>query len=505
MLDDLTELPEGWEWTTIEEIAGYIQRGKSPKYTEWSELPVVNQKAVRWYGVEEEHLKYIHPDQWSQWSDERFLQSGDILWNSTGTGTIGRAAIYTELLNFKRAVADSHVTVVRATNYNSSLLHFWIMSPVVQSKIEGMQSGSTNQVELSRVEVLKTKVPLPPLNEQKRIVAKIEELRSHTQAARNAIAHIPKLLEQFRQSVLAAAFRGDLTAEWRSENPDVEPAEVLLERHKLIKSRKWKKVEAERIDLSLIKLNSTELPKIENSWAYTIIPLLLSGDRVGLKTGPFGSMLKKEDHLTAGIPVLGIENIGKNEFKRGNKVFISQSKARELSEYEVRTGDIIISRSGTVGEICIVPNDIGEARISTNLIRVCTDDLIILPEFFCFLFNGCDFVLNQISKLCSGSTRDFLNQSILNSIIFPIPPRVEQKEIINRIQELFEKIDRIEEQYQFIKTELDRLDRSILAKAFKGELVPQDPTDEPAIVLLERIRNDRASQVKPAKTKRKKA
>ena len=88
------KLPKGWVLTTISEIADYVQRGKSPKYTDWSELPVINQKAIRWYGIELEYLKFIHPEQWNKWGEERFVQEGDILWNSTGTGTIGRATIY---------------------------------------------------------------------------------------------------------------------------------------------------------------------------------------------------------------------------------------------------------------------------------------------------------------------------------------------------------------------------------------------------------------------------
>jgi type I restriction enzyme, S subunit len=163
------DIPENWFIATIEDITEYVQRGKSPKYTDWSELPVVNQKSIRWYGIETEHLKFIHPDQWNMWNEERFLQKGDILWNSTGTGTIGRATVYQELSGFDRAVVDSHVTVVRTKYYNQKLLHYWIMSPAIQSKIARMHVGSTNQVELSRSEVLNTKIPLPPLNEQKRL------------------------------------------------------------------------------------------------------------------------------------------------------------------------------------------------------------------------------------------------------------------------------------------------------------------------------------------------
>ena len=83
------DLPEGWCVSTIGEISLYLQRGKSPKYAERSNLPVVNQKCVRWSGIDKTHLKYIHPEQFSQWASERYLVNGDILWNSTGTGTIG--------------------------------------------------------------------------------------------------------------------------------------------------------------------------------------------------------------------------------------------------------------------------------------------------------------------------------------------------------------------------------------------------------------------------------
>ena len=113
-----------------------------------------------------EHLKYVDPIQWGTWTEERFVLEGDILWNSTGTGTIGRAAIYTLLNGIEKIVVDSHVTIVRTKHCNSHFLHYWIMSPMIQSKIDSMQSGSTNQVELSRAEVLKTSFPLPPFNEQ---------------------------------------------------------------------------------------------------------------------------------------------------------------------------------------------------------------------------------------------------------------------------------------------------------------------------------------------------
>jgi type I restriction enzyme, S subunit len=214
----VSELPKGWAETNIETIAEYVQRGKSPKYTEKSDFPVVNQKCVRWSGVDTNYLKFIHPDQWNSWTSERFLRDGDILWNSTGTGTIGRAAIFKRIEEYDRLVVDSHVTIVRSSRAcNSRFLHFFIQSHLVQSKIEDMQSGSTNQVELSRKQVLETAIPLPPLNEQKRIADRLDLLLTRIDKAKIHLDRIPPLLKRFRQSVLAIATSGKLTEDWREE------------------------------------------------------------------------------------------------------------------------------------------------------------------------------------------------------------------------------------------------------------------------------------------------
>ena len=92
----MTELPTGWAWSTIGELSPYIQRGKSPKYADHSELPVVNQKCIRWTHLETQHLKFIHPEQFNAWDAARRIQPGDVLWNSTGTGTVGRAYLVQE-------------------------------------------------------------------------------------------------------------------------------------------------------------------------------------------------------------------------------------------------------------------------------------------------------------------------------------------------------------------------------------------------------------------------
>ena len=216
----MSGIPRGWKTVKIDDVCSYISRGKSPKYVEKSDLPVINQRCIRWDCIQEEHLKFVDPSTWNQWDQARFVQPRDILWNSTGTGTIGRATYFKGLNSWSRAVVDSHVTILRPNiRIEGSYLFSFIRSPAVQDKIEEMQTGSTNQVELNRGEILATPVPLPPLPEQRRIVAKLESFTGRTARAREQLGRIPSLIQKYREAILGAAFRGELTREWRNNHP----------------------------------------------------------------------------------------------------------------------------------------------------------------------------------------------------------------------------------------------------------------------------------------------
>ena len=175
------EIPASWEWARLESVTTYIQRGKSPRYSTVKKYPVVAQKCNQWSGFSLEKAKFIDPETACMYANERILKDGDLLWNSTGLGTLGRMAIYDSSKNeYSWAVADSHVTVIRTCkdwlDYRFAFAYF--AGPSVQSVIEDQASGSTKQKELAQETVKNYLIPIPPLAEQCRIVTQLEAVLS---------------------------------------------------------------------------------------------------------------------------------------------------------------------------------------------------------------------------------------------------------------------------------------------------------------------------------------
>ena len=175
------EIPSNWAWVRLDDICSFIHRGKSPQYSPIKKYPVVAQKCNQWVGFSIEKAKFIEPQSITSYNSEYFLQDRDLMWNSTGLGTLGRMAIYYTLLNpYELAVADSHVTVIRPykTYIVSEYLYYYFASNTVQSVIEDKSDGSTKQKELATKTVKSYLVPLPPFAEQLRIVQKIKSVTS---------------------------------------------------------------------------------------------------------------------------------------------------------------------------------------------------------------------------------------------------------------------------------------------------------------------------------------
>jgi type I restriction enzyme S subunit len=168
------EVPDTWRWLRLSDVTSYIQRGKSPTYAEVEGSLVVSQKCVRWHGLDLGPAKRITQESLETYEEIRFLRDGDLLWNSTGTGTIGRVSIVTNPPD--NLICDSHVTVVRCLYIDPRYVRNWLASEYVYGQIEDLASGSTNQIELTAQMAVNQLLPIPPFAEQRRIVAKVDQL-----------------------------------------------------------------------------------------------------------------------------------------------------------------------------------------------------------------------------------------------------------------------------------------------------------------------------------------
>jgi type I restriction enzyme S subunit len=343
------DLPPGWAWATIGDVVQYVSRGRAPKYVQADGVPVINQRCVRWNGLNERFLKWTAAEEAERRAADQFLRTGDVLWNSTGTGTIGRATIFKGLSISERAVVDSHVTIVRPAGYQPELLHYWIMSAAVQDKLEDMQTGSTNQVELPRGVILETPLPVPPANEQRRIVEKIDELFSQVEAGEQAVERAQKLLERYRQSVLNAAVTGELTREWRERHKgELESGEALLKRILQARREAWEKAELAKMRArgkpptddrwkqrykEPCPLDVTNLPELPEGWVWVNIGLVAPLQP--------GYAFSSKGFRQFGRPLLKGSNVRDGWINREEIDFWRDDPT--LAQYELSAGDIVLA------------------------------------------------------------------------------------------------------------------------------------------------------------------
>ena len=173
------EIPESWKWCRLGGVCDYIHRGKSPKYGNQKELPIIAQKCNQWDKIYTDRCLFSDITNIEKYTSEQYLQVGDVIINSTGGGTVGRTGYVADYVfdNYPQFVADSHVTVVRGNKLmTSKYIYYFLISPYIQWGLEDRCSGSTNQIELGTSTIFNYIFPLPPLAEQKRIVEKIEQL-----------------------------------------------------------------------------------------------------------------------------------------------------------------------------------------------------------------------------------------------------------------------------------------------------------------------------------------
>lgn len=353
--------------------------------------------------------------------------------------------------------------------------------------------SGTTRLKLTQGGMQQVLINLPPLNEQRRIVAKIEALTARSARAKEALDAIPGLLERYRQSVLAAAFRGDLTADWREAHPDVEPASELLERIRTQRRSLHTGAKGGRGYQEPSFPGTGRTPTLDvygdiNILGWSGAPLdLLCDPQRGV---PYGIILTGAD-TPGGVPTVRCGDIKRFTIDIAGLKRVDPDIANAYDRTKLQGGEVLIAIRGTVGATTVVPPEMKGMNVSREVAVI---PLIegVLPRYVMFLL-ACPVGQAVLMGHVKGVAQTGINLNDLRSFPVPLPPQAEQWEIVRLIDEAFEKIGFAAGVAGNATRSLSTLNQSILAKAFRGELVPQDPNDEPASALLARIEAERAA------------
>ncbi len=355
--------------------------------------------------------------------------------------------------------------------------------------LERWVTGSA-QPKLTKMNLESIPYPLAPLPEQKRIVEKLDEVLAQVDTIKARLDGIPDLLKRFRQSVLASAVSGKLTEEWRLNFRQLKTDAEILQ---IVEERKLKV--AKRLQTPELHLKSEEY-KIPNNWRWVSLDSLSSKIVDGVHHKP--------EYVEEGVPFMSVKDINGGKILFNNCKYISEETHKDIhSRCNPEKGDLLITKSGTIGRTAIVDTDeIFDLFVSVALIKPASK-MVNMEYINIALMHWINSI--DVSSRVVGTAIKNLHLRDMRVLAIPFAPVEEQKEIVRLVDQYFAFADTIEAQVKKAQARVGNLTQSILAKAFRGELVPQNEDDEPAEVLLLRIAKARAEAEQLAKAVKKAA
>lgn len=447
----MSELPQGWAFASLNELqaqGGIFADG------DWIESkdqdPNGRNRLLQLADIGDGRFidkssRYVNDETFDRLNCTA-LEEGDILL-ARMPDPLGRACLMPRLPQRCLTVVD--VAVFRSGSRDIS--HSWLMHTLnaspIREEISRNASGTTRK-RIARGKLAELKVPVPPAAEQKRIAQKLDALLAQVDTLKARIDAIPALLKRFRQSVINHGVSGSLA----------------LDQHASFDTTTWRNMRAEDV---CTKVQSGGTPK--------------------------------EGFTTEGIPFLKVYNIvdGIIEFEYRPQYIAADIHQGSCRKSITIPGDVLMNIVGPpLGKIAVVPQGVDEWNINQAITLFRPSESISSAWIHLVLLEGTN--IRRVSQETKGSAGQVnISLSQCRDFVFPVPPTQIQDEIVRRVEQLFAYADQLEAKVAAAKQRIDALTQSLLAKAFRGELVPQDPTDEPASALLERIRAQRAAAPKP--------
>ncbi|EYA77878.1 type I restriction modification DNA specificity domain protein [Bacteroides fragilis str. S24L26] len=372
----------------------FLSRGKSPKYSDTDKTyPVFAQKCnLKEGGISLEQARFLDPSTICKWSEEYKLKTGDVLVNSTGTGTVGRTRLFHEsyLKNYPFVVPDSHVSVIRTTNeIKSEFVFAYISSQLIQRHLEDNLAGSTNQKELYIGVLSDLSFPLPPLAEQQRIVVEIEKWFALIDQIEQGKANLQTTIKQTKSKILDLAIHGKLVL----QDPHDEPAIELLK----------------RINPDFTPCDNGHYTQLPEGWAICKMKQITSITN--------GKSQKNVETLNGIYPIYG-----------------SGGVIGRANQYLCIAGSTIIGRKGTINNPIFVEEHFWNVDTAFGLKA---NDAILdkYLYYFCLSF---DF-----SKLDKSTAMPSLTKTSIGNVLIPIPPYKEQERIVAKIDMVLDTMNEI--------------------------------------------------------------
>ena len=493
------KIPQGWEKTTLNDICLPVNKVK-PRDTRnqpfaYLDITSVDNSTFRVVSPK----FYLGRDAPSRARQK--VRSGDTLFSTVRTYLKNVAMIPPDL---DGAVASTGFCVLRPANgIDLRFMFHLVLDDAFTSNLNPLQRGTSYPAVRDR-DVLSQKVLLPPLAEQRRIVAEIERHLTRLESSVAALKRVQANLKRYRASVLKDACEGRLVPTEadlaRAEGRDYEPADILLERIQAERRAHWETLEKRRGKYRVPPTPDTyALPELPEGWVWATLAQISD-----LKGGVTKGRRYRAGESLKALPYLRVANVqrGYLDLSEMKLIEVSQGVADQLA---LVPGDILFTEGGDrdklgrgwvwKGEIdeCIHQNHVFRARLLLNDIP---------PEFVSWWGNSFGQIFfNQSGKQTTNLAS--INLSVLSGFPIPLPPLAEQRRIVAEVERRLSVIQQTEASVEANLTRAERLRQSILKQAFSGRLVPQDPNDEPASVLLERIHAEREAAQAAAKLSRK--
>jgi type I restriction enzyme S subunit len=314
------------------------------------------------------------------------------------------------------AIVSSHYFLfeINRSRLDEGFLAYFIRTPAFRDQVSAQ--GSTNYAAIRPAHVLGYQIPLPPIDEQRRIVARIEAVAAKLDRAR-----------KLREDAAAVTDR----------------------------------------------LLPAETTRVFDGLGYTTVALCSLGlDGTNpVQTGPFGAQLHTSDFVDAGVPVLNVGNVWPEGLRLTNLDHVTEEKAAALARYSLEPDDLLFARSGaTLGKVCLVPSNCRGWLMTGHLFRVRLDQARCDPRFVFAGLRAADSVRGQVFDMVRGATRPGFNTSLLSRVKIPLPPLAEQRRIVEYLERYQSRVGALKATQGQVAAELDATLPSILDRAFRGEL-----------------------------------